>query len=209
MGDEEAQPEMETVSVVRAFKAAAAVMGFGCFLLCLVTTGATSWYTVTPDAEPHYNTYGLFQTCKITLTEAEKVDDLGTEVFECDLISPVASWLAACQALHIIADLLMFISFIVLSVGICSASLTKFTLYKVAIVGYLLVVLLLVVILIIFPTMALSPHGADDQYALGWVYVAAWINTALVFICALTVIIDKGEELTEREKVVEEEEEEE
>ena len=30
MGDEEAQPEMETVSVVRAFKAAAAVMGFGC-----------------------------------------------------------------------------------------------------------------------------------------------------------------------------------
>ena len=30
MGEEEAAPEMETVAVVRAFKAAAAVMGFGC-----------------------------------------------------------------------------------------------------------------------------------------------------------------------------------
>merc|ERR1712042_425418 len=102
----------------------------------------------------------------------------------------------------IIADLVMFVSFILLSVGICSASLTKFVLYKVAIVGYLLVV-----ILIIFPIMAPSPWDADDGYALGWVYVVAWVNTALVFISALTVIIDKGEELTEREKVVEEEEE--
>merc|ERR1711872_410605 len=114
----------------------------------------------------------------------------------------VAPWLAACPALHIIANLVMFVSFILLSVGICSASLTKFVLYKVAIVGYLLVI-----VLIIFPTMALSPHDADDEYALGWVYVVAWVNTALVFISALTVIIDKGEELTEREKVVEEEEE--
>lgn len=205
MGDEEAQPEMETVAVVRAFKAAAAVMGFGCFLLCIVTTGATSWYTLGGDAP--YHTYGLFQTCLISATPPDDVDDLGEEMFECSAIKDVAPWLAACQALHIIADLVMFVSFILLSVGICSASLTKFVLYKVAIVGYLLVVLLLVIILIIFPTMALSPHDADDEYALGWVYVAAWVNTALVFISALTVIIDKGEELTEREKVVEEEEE--
>jgi len=205
MGDEEAQPEMETVAVVRAFKAAAAVMGFGCFLLCIVTTGATSWYTLGDDAP--YHTYGLFQTCLVSATPPDDVDDLGEEIFECSAIKNVAPWLAACQALHIIADLVMFVSFILLSVGICSASLTKFVLYKVAIVGYLLVVLLLVIILIIFPTMALSPHDADDEYALGWVYVAAWVNTALVFISALTVIIDKGEELTEREKVVEEEEE--
>jgi len=204
MGDEEAQPEMETVAVVRAFKAAAAVMGFGCFLLCIVTTGATSWYTMA--GEP-YHTYGLFETCSVSATPPDDVDDLGNEIFECSAIKDVAPWLAACQALHIIADLVMLVSFILLSVGICSASLTKFVLYKVAIVGYLLVVLLLVIILIIFPTMALSPHGADDEYALGWVYVTAWVNTALVFISALTVIIDKGEELTEREKVVEEEEE--
>jgi len=205
MGDEEAQPEMETVAIVRAFKAAAAVMGFGCFLLCIVTTGATSWYTVA--GEGSYNTYGLFQTCEISPTPDADVDDLGYETFECEALPEVAPWLAACQALHIIADLVMFVSFILLSVGICSASLTKFVLYKVAIVGYLLVVVLLVIVLIIFPTMALSPHDADDEYALGWVYVVAWVNTALVFISALTVIIDKGEELTEREKVVEEEEE--
>ena len=30
MGEEEPQPEMETVAITRAFKAAAAVMGFGC-----------------------------------------------------------------------------------------------------------------------------------------------------------------------------------
>ena len=74
------------------------------------------------------------------------------------LKEPTISWffpLQACQALHIIADLVMFVSFILLSVGICSASLTKFVLYKVAIVGYLLVVVLLVIVLIIFPTMAL------------------------------------------------------
>jgi len=207
MGDEEAAPEMETVAITRAFKAAAAVMGFGCFLLCIVTTGATSWYTV--GSETPYNTYGLFQTCQVSSTAAELVKDVGEEGFECSVISPVAPWRATCQALHLIADLLMFISFVLLSIGICSASLVKFTLYKVAIVGYLLVVLLLVIILIIFPTMALSPHDADDKYALGWVYVVAWVNTALIFISALTVIIDKGEELTEREKAVEEEEEEE
>ena len=51
------------------------------------------------------------------------------------------------------------------------------------------------------PPFYFSSLDGDDVYALGWVYVVAWVNTGLLFVCALTVIIDKGEELTEREKV--------
>ena len=36
------------------------------FLLCIVTTGATSWYTM-GDEDP-YHTYGLFETCEITVS---------------------------------------------------------------------------------------------------------------------------------------------
>jgi len=98
-------------------------------------------------------------------------------------------------------------SFILLTVGICSVvANVKFALYKVAIVGYLVAVVLFVIVLIIYPTMALSPHDGDVDYSLGWVYVVAWVNTGLLFACALAVIIDKGEELTEREKVADEEE---
>jgi len=205
MGEEEPGPEMETVAVVRAFKAAAAVMGFGCFLLGIVTTGATSWSTV--GTEP-YHTYGLFETCKVEAIVGEKEQELhGHEDFTCEFYKDVEAWRAACQALMIVADVTVFASFVLLTIGICSVvAKTKFTLYKVAIVGYLLAVVLIVVVLILYPTMALSPHGGDDEYALGWVYVVAWVNTGLLFACALAVIIDKGEELTEREKVLDEEE---
>merc|ERR1712228_1167778 len=115
--------------------------------------------------------------------------------------------LAACQALMIIGDIVVFVSFVSLTVGICSAvAKVKFALYKVAIAGYLSAVVLLVIVLILYPTMALSPHEGDVEYSLGWVYVVAWVNTGLLFASALAVIIDKGEELTEREKVPDEEE---
>jgi len=206
MGEEEAAPEMETVAVVRAFKAAAAVMGFGCFLLGIVTTGATSWSTV--GSLPSYHTNGLFETCHVQSIVGEAEIELhGHEEFECKPYEEVEAWRAACQALMIVADIAVFLSFVLLTIGICSVvAKTKFTLYKVAIVGYLLAVVLIVVVLILYPTMALSPHDADDEYSLGWVYVVAWVNTGLLFACALTVIIDKGEELTEREKVLDEEE---
>ena len=56
----------------------------------------------------------------------------------------------------IIADVVLLVSFITLTVGICSAvARTKFTLYKVAIAGYLIDVILFVTVLIIYPTMAL------------------------------------------------------
>jgi len=203
MGEEEPQPEMETVVITRAFKAAAAVMGFGCFLLAIVTTGATSWSTKNPGTP--YHTYGLFETCEVKDTPDAEVDLIGQETMDCDPHPEAAGWRSACQALMILADLVIFASFVLLTVGICSAvAKLKFALYKVAIVGYLLVVVLYVIILIIYPTMAL---GADDgPDSLGWVYVVAWVNTALIFISALAVIIDKGEELTEREKVPDEEE---
>jgi len=202
--EEEAAPEMETVAITRAFKAAAAVMGFGCFLLAIVTTGATSWSTV---GDSPYHTYGLFETCQVTATPEEYVDEMGNELFECQPYEEAAAWRSACQALMIVADVAVAASFILLTVGICSVvANVKFALYKVAIVGYLTAVVLFVVVLIIYPTMALSPHDGDVDYSLGWVYVVAWVNTGLLFACALAVIIDKGEELTEREKVADEEE---
>jgi len=204
--EEEKQPEMETVAITRAFKAAAAVMGFGCFLLAIISTAATSWHTIDPEGAG-YTTSGLFETCKVMPHEEKDWEEEGHEYFECEGHAEALAWRSACQALMIIGDLLVAVSFIGLTVGICSTVAgTKFTLYKVAIVGYLSAVLLFVIVLIIYPTMALSVHDGDDNYALGWVYVVAWVNTALVFICALAVIIDKGEELTEREKVPDEEE---
>jgi len=214
MGEEEPQPEMETVAITRAFKAAAAVMGFGCFLLAIVTSGATSWSTTGPEvAEGPYITYGLFETCTITtlpdVTEEDKalIADTGLNQFDCSPYEESATWRSACQALMIIADVILLVSFVGLTVGICSAVAgTKFTLYKVAIAGYLIDVVLFVIVLIVYPTMALSGFDGDDVYSLGWVYVVCWVNTALLFISALAVIIDKGEELTEREKVADEEE---
>jgi len=204
MGEEEAAPEMETVAIVRAFKAAAAVMGFGCFLLAIISTAATSWSTVGTDP---YDTFGLFQTCHVEKQDPAFVDKLGNEIFECKPHEESAAYRTACQILMIIADIVLFVSFVSLTIGICSTVAgTKFTLYKVAIAGYLLVVLLFVTVLIVYPTMALSPHDGDDEYSLGWVYVVAWVNTGLLFTSALAVIIDKGEELTEREKVADEEE---
>jgi len=204
--EEEPQPEMETVVITRAFKAAAAVMGFGCFLLAIVTTGATSWHTLDPDG-PKYNTFGLFETCEVSPVDELEWEAKGHETFLCTTYDVVEDWKAGCQALMIIADLVVLATFILLTVGICSACANlKFTLYKVAIAGFLLAVLILVIVLIIYPTMALSDHAADAKYALGWVYVVAWVNTGLLFACALAVIIDRGEELTEREKVPDEEE---
>jgi len=204
--EEEPQPEMETVVITRAFKAAAAVMGFGCFLLAIVTTGATSWHTIETEDPLIYTTNGLFQKCTVELLPEDDWEDEGHEKFVCSAYENVESWKAACQALMIIVDLVAFATFILLTVGICSAVANlKFTLYKVAILGFLLAVILLVVVLIIYPTMALK--GLEGKpFALGWVYVVAWVNTALLFLCALAVIIDKGEELTEREKVPDEEE---
>jgi len=205
MGEEEPAPEMETVVITRAFKAAAAVMGFGCFLLAIVTSGATSWHTV--GAGSPYTTMGLFETCEVLTTDPADVANEGSNIFECKLHEEVPDYLAACQALMIIVDVVVFVSFISLSVGICSAVAgVKFTLYKVGIAGYLSAVVLLVIVLILYPTMALSAHDGDDEYAIGWVYVVAWVNTGLLFASALAVIIDKGEELTEREKVPDEEE---
>jgi len=206
MGEEEpGAPEMETVVITRAFKAAAAVMGFGCFLLAIVTSGATSWSTV--GAETPYHTNGLFETCVVDSTPEVQVEEMGNELFSCKLHEDVEAWLAACQALMIIGDIVVFVSFVSLTVGICSAvAKVKFALYKVAIAGYLSAVVLFVIVLILYPTMALSPHEGDVEYSLGWVYVVAWVNTGLLFASALAVIIDKGEELTEREKVPDEEE---
>lgn len=211
MGEEpDAAPEMETVAITRAFKAAAAVMGFGCFLMAVITTGATSWSTVMADdtaAAGDYYTSGLFQKCLVSATPDEKVETEGNEMFKCEVHKEAAPWRSACQALIIVGDLAVLVAFVLLTVGICSVvARVKFALYKVAITGYLIAVVLFVTVLIVYPTMALSPHKAEDVYALGWVYVLAWVNTGLIFACALAVIIDKGEELTEREKVLDEEE---
>jgi len=202
MGEE---PEMETVAITRQFKAAAAVMGFGCFLMAIITTAGTSWHTI--GSETPYHTMGLFETCIVKATPAEQVDKVGNEIFECSGHEVAEAWRTACGVLMVIGDLCVLLSFVLLSVGICSTVAgTKFGLYKVAIAGFLSAVVLFVVVLILYPTMALSPHDGDDEYALGWVYVLAWVNTGLLFVCALAVIIDKGEELTEREKVPDEEE---
>jgi len=209
-GDEEAAPVMETVSVTRAFKAAAALLGFTCFLLAIVTSAGTSWSTIGPEADGDpYKTSGLFEECTVTfIPELENQEKLGHENFACEAHGEAVAWRSACQALVIIADIVVFASWIVLTVGICSAvEKTKFTLYKVAITGYLSFVVLFVIVLIVYPTMALSPHAGDVSYALGWVYVLAWVNTVVLFIAALFVIIDKGEELREIEVVEEEEEE--
>lgn len=217
MGDPEAGPEMETVVITRAFKAAAAVMGFMNFLLLVVTTGATSWITSGPaEGKTEYYTYGLFEYCEVSEHIPEKVDAEGPNIFECAPYPEAEDWRTACQALMAVSVVVQFVSFILLTVGICSVvEAKKFLLYKVAVVGHLLVVVLSLVALIVYPTLAIStysetaPASQDEfeNYSLGWVYVVAWINTVVIFICALTVIIDKGDELTEREKVPEEEEE--
>lgn len=202
MGEE---PEMETVAITRAFKAAAAVMGFGCFLMAIITTGGTSWHTL--GSGTPYHTVGLFEICQVKATPEEKVEEIGYEMFECSGHEEAFAWRTACQALMIIGDLCVLLSFVLLSVGICSTVAgTKFGLYKVAIAGFLSAVVLFVIVLILYPTSALSGYDGDDEFALGWVYVLAWVNTGLLFTCALAVIIDKGEELTEREKVPDEEE---
>lgn len=205
--EEEPQPEMETVAITRRFKAAAAVMGFGCFLLAIVTTAATSWSTEGTGIDAPYFTNGLFERCTVTAVKEELIAADGNENFSCSPYEEAAAWRSACQALMIVADVILLVSFVGLTVGIYSVvAKNKFTLYKVAIAGYLIDVVLFVIVLIIYPTMALSPHDGDDVYALGWVYVVTWVNTGLLFISALAVIIDKGEELTEREKLVDEEE---
>jgi len=206
--DEEAGPEMETVAVARAYKAAAGVLGFTVFLLVIVTMGGTSW--IVDGAERPYKCYGLFEVCEVKaqVDDAAIIEAEGPEVFECAGYEVVATWRSACQALMFISAVIIFISFIVLSVGICSAvEAKKFLLYKVAVAGYLLFVVLHLLVLIILPVKGISEELED--YSLGWAYILAWVNTVIVFISALFVIIDKGQELVEREKAVEEEEEEE
>lgn len=203
MADEEAAPVMETVVVTRSFKAAAALLGFMCFLFAIVTTAATSWSTV--GAKHPYHTNGLFETCTVKANVGTKlIEEDGNENFFCEPHKESFAWRSACQALMAIAVIVMLASWILLTVGICSAvEKVKFTLYRVAIGGYLSVIVLFLIVLIIYPINAMS---TDDS--LGWVYVATWVNAVVIFIAALFVIIDKGEELTEREKVEEEEEEE-
>lgn len=203
--DEEAGPEMETVAVARAYKAAAGLLGFTVFLLVIVTMGGTSW--IVDGAATPYKCYGLFEICEVTaqVNDTAIIEAEGPEVFECAGYEVVATWRSVCQALMFISAVIIFISFIVLSVGICSTvEAKKFLLYKVAVAGYLFFVVLHLLVLIILPVKGISEELED--YSLGWAYILAWVNTVIVFISALFVIIDKGQELVEREKAVEEEE---
>jgi len=204
MGAEE--PEMETVVVTRGIKVLACLFGLLSFLLLITTTGSTAW--ALEGNENPYTAHGLFDRCSVTAFEKQaEIDAHGFESFECGSHPTVATWLLACQALMVTATVITFASFVTVAVGLCSAvEGCKFGSYRAGIYGYFIAMLCIIVTGIIYP-LKFFQDNKGDHFILGWSYGLAWGLAALLLAGALMLILDKGEELTLREKMPEEEEE--
>jgi len=204
MGAEE--PEMETVVVTRGIKVLACLFGLLSFLLLITTTGSTAW--ALEGNENPYTAHGLFEQCKVSAVETEEEqEEEGLEKFECEGHPKVPTWLLACQALMITAVVVAFTSFVTVAVGLCSAvEGCKFGAYRAGIYGYFIAMLCIVVTCIIFPIKYFQ-ENEGDHCVLGWCYGLAWGLVVLLLGGALMLILDKGEELREVEKMPDEEEE--
>jgi len=210
MGAEE--PEMETVIITRGWKVLACLFGLMSFLLLITTTGSTAW-ALEGDNDDAYNSIGLFEVCEIEKTPAAEVEDIGTEIFKCHFHNEVPTWLLACQVLMVFAIVTAFVSFITVAVGLCSSvEGCKFGSYRAGIYGYIIALLAIVVTGIIYPIKFFQDKAEEMEqgqtFVLGWSYGLAWGMAVVLLAGALMLILDKGEELTLREKMPEEEEEE-
>jgi len=205
MGADE-EPEMETVVVTRGVKVGACLFGLLSFLLLITTTGSTAW-ALEGNSNP-YTAHGLFDRCEVTALETVKeIEEQGTESFKCRGHDEVPTWLLACQALMVTAIVITFASFVTVAVGLCSAvEGCKFNSYRAGIYGYFIAMVAIIMTCIIYPIKYFQ-ENKGDHFILGWSYGLAWGLAALLLAGALMLILDKGEELTLREKMPEEEEE--
>jgi len=203
MGVEE--PEMETVVVTRSIKVLACLFGLMSFLLLITTTGSTAW--ALEGNEMPYTAHGLFENCQVSAVPEDLHEQDGTESFVCQFNQEVPTWLLACQVLMVFAIVITFASFVVVAVGLCSAvEGCKFGSYRAGIYGYFIAVLSIIITCILYPIKFFQEHDGD-HFTLGWSYGLAWGLAVLLLGGALMLILDKGEELTLREKMPEEEEE--
>jgi len=196
--------EMETVPIARSIKVLACLFGFLGSLLLVVSLGGTSW--ITEGVVPPYHTHGIFESCKVMAhVDADTIEAEGPEYFECTFHENISAWLMAVQGLLVLAAVVTFVSFVVIAVGLCSAVRgTKFGCYRVGIYGYFIAVVAIILSNIVFPLKYFQTLEGDDL-ALGWAYGLAWGIAVLLLAGALMLILDKGEELTEREKMPDEE----
>lgn len=197
--------EMETKIVTRGIKVLACLFGLMSFLLLITATGSTGW--AVEGNEYPYTAHGLFEECKVSKTPDNMVAETGNEMFTCGLHDLVPTWLLACQVLMVFAIVTAFVSFVTVAVGLCSAAEgCKFGSYRAGIYGYIIAFLAIVITGIIYP-IKFFDDNEGDMFTLGWSYGLAWGLAVLLLGSALMLILDKGEELREVEKMPEEEEE--
>lgn len=205
MGAEEV--EMETVVITRGIKVLACLIGLMSTLLLVTTTGSTAW-AGEGDGYP-YTAYGLFEECKVSQTPEKLVEEQGLEIMSCELHDVVPTWLLACEGLMVAAVVISFVSFLTVAFGLCSASEgCKFGSYRAGIYGFIISFLAITITGILYPIKFFA-ENESDHVTLGWSYGLAWGVAACELVAAIMLILDKGEELAEREKAPEEEEEEE
>jgi hypothetical protein len=196
--------EMETVVITRGWKVLACLFGLMSFLLLITTTGGTAW--VLEGNDDPYTAHGLFENCEVKNVPLERQERDGTEEFVCKPPVDVPTWLLACQALMIVAVVVAFVSFVVIAVGLCSSvEGCKFGAYRAGIYGYFICILCIIVTCVVYP-IKFFQDNAGEHLTLGWAYGLAWGLAVLLLAGALMLILDKGEELMEREKMPDEEE---
>jgi len=199
------EPEMETVVVTRGIKVLACLMGLISTLLLITTTGSTAW--ALEGNEFPYTAHGLFQRCQVSKVPKEDQEKQGVESFICGAHDDVPTWLLACQVLMVVAIVVTFASLLTVAIGLCSAvEGCKFGSYRAGIYGYFISVFVIIITGILYP-IKFFQDNEGDHFTLGWSYGLAWGLSVILLVGALMLILDKGEELTLREKMPEEEEE--
>jgi len=208
MGADAPMAEMETVVITRGIKVLACLFGLLSFLLLITCTGSTAWALETGDVNP-YTAYGLFEECKVKINSEEEALTIGTESFQCIGHEVVPTWLLACQVLMVVAIFLAFISFLTIAIGLCSSvEGCKFGAYRAGIYGYFFAILCIIITGVLYPIKFFQDKEGENV-VLGWTYGLGWGLAVFLFAGALMLILDKGEELALREKMPEEDEEEE
>ncbi len=163
-----------TTRVVRPFKVIAIVLIAICIVAMIVVLGNSTWITATGFYQ------GLWQECyngsRVLSTVAPPV--VGTTQSPSPIVcysSPSSAWIAACQAMVILALVLTIVSFVLAVVALCKGKLYA-NFYKLGGVLLFLAAVFMMVSLAVFPAMSIQEPvvRGRDKWLLAWGYGLGW-----------------------------------
>ncbi|XP_071805422.1 transmembrane protein 47-like [Asterias amurensis] len=164
-----------TTRVVRPFKVIAIVLIAICIVVMILVLGNSTWITATGFYQ------GLWQECyngsRVLASTAAPAVVAATQSpskIVCHP-SPSSAWIAACQAMVILALLLTIVSFVLAVVALCKGKLYA-NFYKLGGILLFLAAVFMLVSLAVFPAMSIKEPVVigRENWLLAWGYGLGW-----------------------------------